>query len=120
MTQPSQWQRLAAPRPQQAASFAFDCAGAEEAGFAIRLQSGFHAYRNRCPHAGTTLDWVPGKFFNPAGLLQCQTHGACFDPGSGSLCSGPAERGLDRLPVRAGGQWIEVPAAFAAPPWPID
>jgi nitrite reductase/ring-hydroxylating ferredoxin subunit len=44
----------------------------------------FFALRNRCPHRGIELDWVPGAFLAVDGHhLQCATHGALFDPLSG-------------------------------------
>ena len=48
------------------------------------------AYRNRCPHRGTPLDWVPGRFLSPDGRqLQCATHGARFRPEDGLCVAGP-------------------------------
>ena len=50
------------------------------------------AFVNRCPHAGTELDWQPGEFFEEAGLyLICSTHGAIFDPKSGHCIMGPCK-----------------------------
>src|SRR5690606_30639223 len=36
----------------------------EEPGFAIRHCGRVRGYVNRCPHAGTELDWEPGEFFD--------------------------------------------------------
>jgi nitrite reductase/ring-hydroxylating ferredoxin subunit len=48
------------------------------------------AYRNRCPHRGTPLDWVPGRFLSPDGTaLQCATHGARFRFADGLCIAGP-------------------------------
>lgn len=48
------------------------------------------AYRNRCPHRGTPLDWVPGRFLSPDGRqLQCATHGARFRFADGLCVAGP-------------------------------
>jgi nitrite reductase/ring-hydroxylating ferredoxin subunit len=48
------------------------------------------AYRNRCPHRGTPLDWVPGRFLSPDGAaLQCATHGARFRFADGLCIAGP-------------------------------
>ncbi len=47
-------------------------------------------YRNRCPHAGTPLDWIPDRFFDrDREHLFCTTHGASFIPESGLCVDGP-------------------------------
>ena len=47
-------------------------------------------YRNRCPHAGTPLDWIPDRFFDRSGeFLFCTTHGASFEPDTGLCVDGP-------------------------------
>jgi nitrite reductase/ring-hydroxylating ferredoxin subunit len=62
------------------------------------------AYRNVCPHRGTSLDWIPGRFLDPTQrYLQCATHGALFDPETGYCVAGPC-RG-DRL--RAVRVWVD-------------
>lgn len=49
-----------------------------------------HAYENRCPHRGTSLDWAPGRYLSEDGrFLQCATHGALFEKHSGRCVSGP-------------------------------
>ena len=54
------------------------------------------AYRNRCPHRGTPLDWAPDRFLSPDGRhFQCATHGARFRVADGYCVAGPC-RG-DRL-----------------------
>ena len=46
----------------------------ETTGFVIRFMGLVHGYVNRCPHAGTELDWQPGEFFEEARIyLGCQT-----------------------------------------------
>ena len=63
-----------------------DCASA----IAIRFDGQTRCYLNRCPHQGTELDWLPGVFLDQSGrYLQCATHGALFEPGSGLCVSGP-------------------------------
>lgn len=43
-----------------------------------------------CPHRFAELDWLPGRFFDDAGLyLVCSMHGALFEPGSGACVAGP-------------------------------
>lgn len=114
MAEPSDWQQIAIPVEGQAVCFEYLRGGRPEPAFAIRFRNGFYAYRNRCPHAGTTLDWAPGRFFNAsADMLTCQTHGACFDPISGMALIGPARSGLEPLPVRITSSALMVPAAVA-------
>jgi len=68
-------------------------------GFAVRHCGKVRAYVNRCPHAGTELDWNPGEFFDDSGLyLICSTHGALFEPGSGRCVAGPC-RGASLQPL---------------------
>jgi nitrite reductase/ring-hydroxylating ferredoxin subunit len=68
-------------------------------GFAVRYCGTARAYVNRCPHAGTELDWQPGEFFEETGLyLMCSTHGALFEPSSGYCVAGPC-RGASLEPL---------------------
>ena len=68
-------------------------------GFAVRHFGAVRAFVNRCPHAGTELDWNPGEFFDDSGLyLICSTHGALFEPGSGRCVAGPC-RGASLQPL---------------------
>ena len=71
-------------------------------GFAVRHRGAVHAYVNRCPHMGTELDWQPGEFFDVAGLyLVCATHGALFQPATGSCVAGPCRgASLEKLGTR--------------------
>jgi nitrite reductase/ring-hydroxylating ferredoxin subunit len=74
----------------------------EERGFAVRHRGEVRGYVNRCPHAGTELDWEPGEFFDLAQLyLVCSTHGALFEPGNGFCVAGPCRgASLEPLDVR--------------------
>jgi nitrite reductase/ring-hydroxylating ferredoxin subunit len=71
-------------------------------GFAVRHCGKVHAFVNRCPHAGTELDWQPGEFFDLTGLyLMCSTHGALFEPGNGFCVAGPCRgASLEPLAIR--------------------
>ena len=81
-------------------------------GFAVRFCGTVYAYVNRCPHAGTELDWQPGEFFGgvpPTGTesdntglyLVCSTHGALFEPSTGYCVAGPCRgASLEPLQVR--------------------
>ncbi|MDQ7011038.1 MAG: Rieske (2Fe-2S) protein [Mariprofundaceae bacterium] len=121
MHEPRQWQSIAIPDEGEARCFVFTAGEHEEQGFLVRYQGRLHAYRNRCPHAGSTLDWTPGEFFSEDGqALVCQTHGAHFDPANGACIGGPCPRGLDVLPIREENGAALVPAAYDMPPWPIS
>jgi len=71
-------------------------------GFAIKFQENIYCYRNRCPHAGSELDWVAGQFFDEdRKLLICATHGAKFDPENGKCIDGPCvNQSLTPIPVK--------------------
>ena len=68
----------------------------------VRWEGALYAYLNRCPHAGTPLDWVPDMFLDRSRThLICQTHGALFDPTDGFCVEGPcAGDRLTTVPVR--------------------
>jgi nitrite reductase/ring-hydroxylating ferredoxin subunit len=70
--------------------------------FAVRHGGVARAYVNRCPHAGSELDWQPGEFFEETGLyLICSTHGALFEPSSGFCVAGPCRgAALEPLVIR--------------------
>jgi len=70
-------------------------------GFVIRYGGEVFAFVNRCPHLGTQLDWQEGEFFDVGGLyLVCSTHGALFEPRSGSCVAGPCVgAALERLAI---------------------
>lgn len=56
----------------------------------VRVGTAVHAYVNRCPHRGTSLDWAPNRFMSADGQhLQCATHGALFRPEDGVCVLGP-------------------------------
>lgn len=48
------------------------------------------AYHNACPHKGTPLETVPGRFFTADGRrLLCTSHWAEFRPDDGMCIAGP-------------------------------
>ena len=58
--------------------------------FLVRKNGRLFAYRNRCPHTGGPLDWVPDQFLNLDGdLIECATHDALFRIDDGSCVAGP-------------------------------
>jgi nitrite reductase/ring-hydroxylating ferredoxin subunit len=85
---------------------------AEEKLFAVRKDGQLYAYRNRCPHRGIPLEWLPDQFLDhSASLIQCATHGALFLIESGECVAGPcAGQALQELAIREDGQgiWVEL------------
>jgi len=68
--------------------------------FVHRTRDTVVAYVNRCPHAGTPLDWRPGVFLDATGSeFQCATHGARFRIADGLCVHGPCA-GKWLTPVR--------------------
>ncbi len=58
--------------------------------FVIRKGLRAFAYVNRCPHAGTELNWQDGQFMSrDKQFIQCHTHGALFDIETGACLAGP-------------------------------
>ncbi|WP_277372760.1 Rieske (2Fe-2S) protein [Pseudomonas sp. AA-38] len=76
----------------------------------VRKDGQVHAYRNRCPHRGVSLQWQPDDFLDDsASLIRCATHGALFLIDSGECVAGPcAGQALQALPCReeAGSIWL--------------
>jgi nitrite reductase/ring-hydroxylating ferredoxin subunit len=94
-------------------SLEFVMPGREEdrAGFVVRHGDAVRAYRNRCPHTGASLNWLPDQFLELEGkLIQCATHGALFRPEDGRCIRGPCvDQSLEALPVKIenGIVWLE-------------
>jgi nitrite reductase/ring-hydroxylating ferredoxin subunit len=79
-------------------------------GFALRAADGsLRAYANECPHRGQPVDVGDGKLFQADGSIECQAHGAFFDPASGACvrgpCVGAALRALE-VSERDGAVWL--------------
>jgi len=117
--EPTQWQCI--KQPAEGSAVCFDMQASIQLrdgrsiatmvqGFLICHQGKLQAWQNTCPHAGSPLDWIPGKFFSEDGeKIICHTHGASFDPLSGDCLSGPCERGLYPLPFREHEEGVDVP-----------
>ncbi len=84
--------------------------GSASALFAVRRGNEVYVYRNRCPHAGTPLNWMPDRFLTSDGTeIICSTHGARFEIGTGRCTSGPCPGAyLTGFPVeiRRGQIWV--------------
>lgn len=83
--------------------------------FAVRKDGQVFVYRNRCPHRGIPLEWLPDQFLDhSASLIQCATHGALFLIDSGECVAGPcAGQSLEALGCAEndGAIWVEAPPA---------
>ena len=79
--------------------------GPELSLFAVRTADHVHVYRNRCPHAGFELNWLPDRFLDRSGrYIHCQVHGALFEIDSGTCLAGPCPGArLEQVAVRERG-----------------
>lgn len=80
--------------------------------FVVRRAGRAYAYRNVCPHRGTTLDWLPDQFMDPEReYIQCATHGALFRVEDGVCVAGPCVgKKLSPLPAEVrDGQIVLLP-----------
>ena len=103
MADPLEWSAPTADLPPgTSAKFPILWRGRQVEGFVVNFEGRFHAYVNRCIHAGAPLDWFPNEFFSHDGrLLICAAHGALYVPDTGRCAGGPcADGGLYRLAVR--------------------
>ncbi len=69
--------------------------------FLLRLGDEAVAYRNRCPHTGAPLNWLPQQFLSvEQEFIQCAIHGALFRPHDGLCLHGPCNgRSLEVIPL---------------------
>ena len=78
--------------------------------FLLRHEGRLLAYRNRCRHIPTTLDWVENRFLsNDRCWIVCATHGALFRVDDGFCVAGPcAGDALEALEIalEGGAIWI--------------
>lgn len=78
--------------------------------FVHRVGARLVAFQNRCPHAGTPLDWQPGRLLDSGGdHFLCGTHGALFRRDDGHCLSGPclgAHLRAVRIEVRDGDVYV--------------
>lgn len=80
--------------------------------FAVRSREQVYVYRNRCPHQGLELNWVPDRFLDRnKALILCSAHGALFEIAGGRCVSGPClGQQLEQLPstVESNGVYVEL------------
>jgi nitrite reductase/ring-hydroxylating ferredoxin subunit len=83
-------------------------------GFAVRTREGdVRAYVNVCPHRAQPVDVGDGRLWLASGEIECQAHGARFDPATGACLGGPCDgHGLTVLPIeeREGAVWLGPPS----------
>ena len=88
--------------------FSLDCAQERVEGFVVHRDGECFAYRNRCPHTGSPLDWVEHQFLDLDGaLIQCAVHDARFLIDTGECVFGPCPgESLESLSIRIEGDNI--------------
>ena len=96
--------------PGRTATFRLRRDGRDVSAFIVNYEGTYYAYVNRCPHAGSLLDWWPNEFLTEDGRhLVCATHGAIFAPDTGRCVEGPCPGArLDSLPVERRGESLIV------------
>jgi nitrite reductase/ring-hydroxylating ferredoxin subunit len=96
--------------PGQSTKFQLFQRGKPIEAFIINTGGAYHAYVNRCPHAGTPLDLWPNEFLTEDGRhLVCSTHGAIFERDTGLCVEGPCPgASLERLAVARDGRRMVV------------
>ena len=96
--------------PGHTATFRLRLRGKLVDGFIVNVNGSYHAYVNRCPHAGTSLDLWPNEFLTDDGrYLICSTHGAIFEQHTGLCVEGPCPGArLESLPVELDGASLVV------------
>lgn len=84
--------------------------GTTDSLFAVRRDGKVRVYRNRCPHAGMPLNWMPDRFLDrDKEQILCTAHGARFRIEDGECVAGPCPgEHLEAIPARVeeGEVWI--------------
>ena len=91
-----------------ARSFVLTHAGDTIEGIVLHWAGRWYGYRNKCPHTGVNLNWLPDQFFDLLQhYLQCSMHGALFEPVTGYCVGGPCVgESLITLPLRVDEQRV--------------
>jgi len=70
--------------------FELEYKGQTISAFLVRVDKQIFAYRNRCPHTGVELNWLPDQFLDmDRHYIQCATHDARFQIEDGRCVAGP-------------------------------
>ena len=88
--------------PGQTKKFLLPCDGLEVEAFVVNFRGVLYAYVNRCCHLPMTMDWIDNQFLTEDGsFVQCATHGALYEPESGTCVAGPPlGKCLTAVPLR--------------------
>lgn len=79
----------------------------------MRLEDGFYAMENRCPHAGCRLSYY-GKIFEGKRIV-CTCHGAIFSLINGSALEGPTKNPLKLYKIKIINEEIYLEAQGSPP-----
>lgn len=76
--------------------------------FIVKHEGVITVYRNRCPHLGTPMEFMPDQFLSfDKSFVHCSTHGALFEHGTGLCVSGPCSgQHLTIVPHEVVDGWI--------------
>ncbi len=67
--------------------------------YLTRLEEGFMALYQKCPHVGCTVPWRPEfQFGDRTGWFRCPCHGSTYDR-TGQIVFGPAPRPMDFMRI---------------------
>lgn len=88
--------------------FEVELGGTPESILVVRRGEAVHGYINRCPHAGSPLDWMPDQFLSlDQQHIQCATHAALFTLEGGECVAGPcAGDRLTPVALRVVDGWV--------------
>lgn len=78
--------------------------------FVVYRSGELNAYRNKCPHTGAPLEWMPDQFLDvDNSFIQCAIHGALFRPEDGFCLRGPCVgQSLQRIESCVEDGWVKV------------
>lgn len=77
-----------------------DIDGEAQSVIVLRHGDNVRVYLNVCPHAGSRLDYAPGRFLLKNDTMICAVHGATFKQAGGLCVAGPC-RGEHLRPLAA-------------------
>ena len=76
--------------------------------YLVRLDEGFMALYQKCPHVGCTVPWRPDFTFNGTqGWFRCPCHGSTYNK-TGQIIAGPAPRPMDYMKITNDGGKLSV------------
>ena len=79
--------------------------------YLVRLDEGFLALSQKCPHLGCTVPWKADlEEHGTRGLFKCPCHSSTYLP-NGQIVAGPAKRPMDTMAIRLQGGKLLVDTA---------